>query len=120
MMIPEIARDRCVTGGSESGRRPSVPRLAGLIRLAVWLAAGNFLVTGLLAQSPQPPVNVSVSPSSGSGMGPQTFAFTSSSVNGYAYIYAIGIIFNYGVDGDGACNFNYTQASNWINMISDD
>src|SRR5438105_15557094 len=110
MMIPEIARYRCVTGGAEMGRRPSVLWLAVLIRLAVWLAAGNFLVTCLLAQTPQPPVNVSVSPSSGSGMGPQTFAFTSSSVNGYAYINWMGMLINYSI-AEGACSFNYAPQS---------
>ena len=119
MMIPEIARYRCVTGGAERGRRPSVLWLAGLIRLAVWLAAGNFLVTGLLAQTPQPPVNVSVSPSSGSGMGPQTFAFTSSSVNGSGYINWMGMLINYGV-APGACSFNYAPLSNVIWIVGDD
>ena len=103
MMIPEIARYHCATSGMESGRRPSVPRLAGLTRLALWLLAGNFLVTCLLAQTSQPPVNVSVSPSSGSGMGPQTFAFTSSSVNGSGYINWMGMLINYGV-APGACS----------------
>ena len=119
MMIPEIARYRCVTGGAESGRRPSVLWLAGLIRLVVWLAAGNCLVTGLLAQTPQPPVNVSVSPSSGSGMGPQTFAFTSSSVNGSGYINWMGMLINYGV-APGACSFNYAPLSNVIWIVGDD
>ena len=80
-----------------------------------WTQEGTWTV-GLVAQ---PPASVSVSPSSGTGT-TQTFAFTSSSPNGSGYIQVMFAMFDYGVDGGGACFLAYYPASNSIGLAADD
>ena len=79
-----------------------------------WQQMGTWNV----AATAQAPANVSVSPASGTGVA-QTFAFKSSSVNGYSYIAWMQMIFNYGVDGTGACYFYYAPGSSTIYLSND-
>ena len=85
---------------------------AGLASAWQQMGAWNVAVTL------QAPVNVSVSPASGAGV-TQTFDFTSSSVNGYSQIAWQQIIFNYALNGSGACYFYYSPASNTIYINAD-
>jgi hypothetical protein len=67
--------------------------------------------------TPKPPVNVSVSPASGTG-GAQTFAFTASDANGSKFVSTMQMLFNYGVDGAGACYLQYSPPSNVIYLMN--
>ncbi|MGD0774773.1 MAG: hypothetical protein ABSC05_18310, partial [Candidatus Solibacter sp.] len=77
---------------------------------------GSASVT-ILVGTPQPPTN-SVSPSSGTGTR-QTFQFIASTPNGYQDVGTVQLIFNFGIDGGGACYLYYTAASNWIALAND-
>ena len=79
-----------------------------------WQQMGTWSV----ASAPQAPSNVLVSPSSGTGVS-QKFTFTSSSPGGYPDIAWMQMIFNYAVDGAGACYFYYSPGSNTISLAND-
>jgi hypothetical protein len=86
----------------------------GFTTTSGWSPMGTWNVAAVS----QAPVNVSVSPASGTGTA-QTFAFAASSVNGYPYIGWMDMLFNYAVDGGGACYLHYTAASNTLSIVND-
>jgi hypothetical protein len=89
------------------------------MRLFTKLIAGVYMAAALAGTATAQPSSVSVSPASGTGT-TQTFAFTSSSPNGSGYIQVMFAMFDYGVDGGGACFLAYYPGNNSIALAADD
>ena len=83
-----------------------------MFRLSLCCLLG-LVGSSLWAQTP--PTNVSVSPSSGSGL-TQTFAFTSYAPSG---VNGVHILFNYGLDGSGACYVYFTPSVGVFYLLND-